>query len=71
MQFAAKVLLEGLSDNAKVNDANQSYVETADNLESTLSDIRIASMHVEKTVDSAILYLNTASKKKILSKGNN
>jgi hypothetical protein len=68
MQFAAKVLLEGLSDNAKVNDANQSYVETADNLESTLSDIRIASMHVEKTVDSAILYLNTASKKKSYQK---
>ena len=68
MQFAAKVLLEGLSDNAKVNDANQSYVETADNLESTLSDIRIASMHVEKTVDSAILYLNTTSKKKSYQK---
>ena len=61
-------VLEGLSDNAKVNDANQSYVETADNLESTLSDIRIASMHVEKTVDSAILYLNTTSKKKSYQK---
>ena len=64
MEFAAKVLLKGLSDNEVINEADQSYVQTANNLESTLSDIRIASTHVEKTVDSAKLYLNTAPKKK-------
>jgi len=50
--------------NEVINEADQSYVQTANNLESTLSDIRIASTHVEKTVDSAKLYLNTAPKKK-------
>ena len=64
MEFAAKVLLKGLSENEVINEADQSYVQTANNLESTLSDIRIASTHVEKTVDSAKLYLNTAPKKK-------
>ena len=64
MEFAAKVLLKGLSDNEVINEADQSYVQTANNLESTLSDIRIASTHVEKTVNSAELYLNTAPKKK-------
>lgn len=64
MEFAAKVLLRGLSENEVINEADQSYVQTANNLESTLSDIRIASTHVEKTVDSAKLYLNTAPKKK-------
>ena len=64
MEFAAKVLLKGLSENEVINEADQSYVQTANNLESTLSDIRIASTHVEKTVNSAKLYLNTAPKKK-------
>ena len=64
MEFAAKVLLKGLSENEVINEADQSYVQTANNLESTLSDIRIASTHVEKTVNSAELYLNTAPKKK-------
>ena len=64
MEFAAKVLLKGLSENEVINEADQSYVQTANNLESTLSDIRIASTHVEKTVDSAKLYLNIAPKKK-------
>ena len=64
MEFAAKVLLKGLSENEVINEADQSYVQTANNLESTLSDIRIASTHVEKTVVSAKLYLNTAPKKK-------
>ena len=64
MEFAAKVLLKGLSDNEVINEADQSYVQTANNLESTLSDIRIASTHVEKTVDSAKMYLNTAPPKK-------
>lgn len=64
MEFAAKVLLKGLSENEVINEADQSYVQTANNLESTLSDIRIASTQVEKTVDSAKLYLNTAPKKK-------
>ena len=64
MEFAAKVLLKGLSDNAVINEADQSYVQTANNLESTLSDIRIASTHVEKTVDTAKMYLNTAPPKK-------
>ena len=64
MEFAAKVLLKGLSDNAVINEADQSYVQTANNLESTLSDIRIASTHVEKTVDSAKMYLNTTPPKK-------
>ena len=64
MEFAAKVLLKGLSENEVINEADQSYVQTAYNLESTLSDIRIASTHVEKTVNSAKLYLNTAPKKK-------
>ena len=64
MEFAAKVLLKGLSENEVINEADQSYVQTANNLESTLSDIRIASTHVEKTVDSAKLYLNTAPQKK-------
>jgi hypothetical protein len=64
MEFAAKVLLKGLSDNEVINEVNQSYVQTANNLESTLSDIRIASTHVEKTVDSAKMYLNTAPQKK-------
>ena len=64
MEFAAKVLLKGLSDNEVINEADQSYVQTANNLESTLSDIRIASTHVEKTVDSAKMYLNTAPQKK-------
>ena len=64
MEFAAKVLWKGLSENEVINEADQSYVQTANNLESTLSDIRIASTHVEKTVDSAKLYLNTAPKKK-------
>ena len=63
MQFAAKVLLKGLSDNEVINNSDQSYVETVDNLENTLSDIRIASLHVKKTVDSAELYLSTASTK--------
>ena len=64
MEFAAKVLLKGLSDNEVINEADQSYVQTANNLESTLSDIRIASTHVEKTVDSAKMYLNTTPPKK-------
>lgn len=64
MEFAAKVLLKGLSENEVINEADQSYVQTANNLESTLSNIRIASTHVEKTVNSAKLYLNTAPKKK-------
>ena len=64
MEFAAKVLLKGLSENEVINEADQSYVQTANNLESTLSDIRIASTHVEKTVNSAKLFLNTAPKKK-------
>ena len=64
MEFAAKVLLKGLSENEVINEADQSYVQTANNLESTLSDIRIASTHVEKTVDSAKMYLNTAPQKK-------
>jgi len=63
MQFAAKVLLKGLSDNEVINNSDQSYVDTVDNLENTLSDIRIASLHVKKTVDSAELYLSTASTK--------
>ena len=29
MQFAAKVLLKGLSDNEVINNSDQSYVETA------------------------------------------
>ena len=68
MEFAAKVLLKGLSDNEVINEADQSYVQTANNLESTLSDIRIASTHVEKTVDSAKMYLNTAPPKKSYQK---
>jgi len=68
MQSAARVLLKGLEAKDVTTVSAASYVETAANPQIILSDIRMASTHVEQTTKAAEVYLAMAPSEKSLRK---
>ena len=68
MQSAARVLLKGLEDKDVTTVLAKGYADMANKQEVVLSDIRIASSHVEQTIKAAEVYLAMAPGEKSLRK---
>jgi len=68
MRSAARVLLKGLEDKDVTNASAKGYAANAQNQVTVLSDIRIASAHVEQTTKAAEVYLVMAPAEKSLRK---
>ena len=68
MRSAARVLLKGLEDKNVTTDASLSYADNAQSQLTVLSDIRMASTHVEQTTKAAEVYLAMAPAEKSLRK---
>ena len=68
MQSAARVLLKGLEDKDVTAVSSGGYVSMASDSLVVLSDIRIASTHVEQTTKAAEVYLAMAPAEKSLRK---
>ncbi|WP_026941874.1 hypothetical protein [Hellea balneolensis] len=68
MRSAARVLLEGLEEKDVTSEASVGYAALASDSRIVLSDIRIASTHVEQTTKAAEVYLAMAPAEKKLRK---
>jgi len=68
MQSAARVLLKGLEDKVVTTASSDGYVVKASDTLVILSDIRMASTHVEQTTKAAEVYLAMAPAEKTLRK---
>ena len=68
MRSAARVLLEGLEDKDVTPAASVGYAALATDSAVVLSDIRMASSHVEQTTKAAEIYLAMAPAEKSLRK---
>ena len=68
MQTAARVLLNGLEDKDVATPQSAGYAVMATDIAVVLSDIRLASSHVEQTTKAAEVYLAMAPSEKSLRK---
>jgi len=68
MQTAARVLLNGLEDKDAATTQSAGYAVMATDSSIVLSDIRLASSHVEQTTKAAEVYLAMAPSEKSLRK---
>jgi len=68
MRSAARVLLKGLEDKGSASVEDEGYASLATDSVVVLSDIRIASKHVEQTTKAAEVYLAMAPGEKSLRK---
>ena len=68
MRSAALVLLKGLEDKGSASVKSAGYAETVTDSTVVLSDIRMASKHVEQTTKAAEVYLAMAPSEKSLRK---
>jgi len=68
VRSAARVLLKGLEDKDVTTVSTKSYADVALNQMTVLSDIRMASTHVEQTTKAAEVYLAIAPSKASLRK---
>lgn len=68
MRSAARVLLKGLEDKNVTTVSTDGYASSAQSKVTVLSDIRMASTHVEQTTKAAEVYLAMAPAEKSLRK---